>query len=338
MKRGFTLIELLVVIAIIAILAAILFPVFAKAREKARQAKCTSNQRQIALALTMYAQEHDEKLPDSSVMWGSIGVPQAVCMCPTQGKTVSNGYVYNNTVSNKSLGECGKDASKVVLTTDGIHTVSATAPIANVAYSLQDISLVHASKTIVSYLDGHVALISVDTSVGGAKPVTWTGVANATAGTGTISTGTVTSPNWGVAQSTQVITGDGSMSFQVAAECETIIGLSSTPAVDGWVMDYSFYPRDPSTTGVVNIIEKDPGASTYVLTPLHPVATGYTSTDVFTIQRTGSTVYYKYNGTVVRTLNNANTDPLYVYAFLESDETISNVTITNDSTGGILDI
>ncbi|GBD00113.1 hypothetical protein HRbin17_02649 [bacterium HR17] len=57
---GFTLIELLVVIAIIAILAAILFPVFSQAREKARQATCTSNQKNIALALQQYAQDYDE--------------------------------------------------------------------------------------------------------------------------------------------------------------------------------------------------------------------------------------------------------------------------------------
>ena len=60
MRRGFTLIELLVVIAIIAILAAILFPVFAKAREKARQASCQSNLKQLALACLMYAQDYDE--------------------------------------------------------------------------------------------------------------------------------------------------------------------------------------------------------------------------------------------------------------------------------------
>src|SRR5690348_11874145 len=59
-KNGFTLIELLVVIAIIAILAAILFPVFAQAREKARETSCVSNMKQIALALQMYAQDYDE--------------------------------------------------------------------------------------------------------------------------------------------------------------------------------------------------------------------------------------------------------------------------------------
>jgi len=62
-KKGFTLIELLVVIAIIAILAAILFPVFARARDKARQTTCLSNSKQIALGVLMYCDDYDEILP-----------------------------------------------------------------------------------------------------------------------------------------------------------------------------------------------------------------------------------------------------------------------------------
>jgi prepilin-type N-terminal cleavage/methylation domain-containing protein/prepilin-type processing-associated H-X9-DG protein len=61
MRRGFTLIELLVVIAIIAILAAILFPVFAKAREKARQTSCLSNLKQLEVGMIMYKEDYDQK-------------------------------------------------------------------------------------------------------------------------------------------------------------------------------------------------------------------------------------------------------------------------------------
>lgn len=65
-RRGFTLIELLVVVAIIAILAAILFPVFAKARENARRTACVSNLKQIGLAFLQYTQDNDERYPLSS--------------------------------------------------------------------------------------------------------------------------------------------------------------------------------------------------------------------------------------------------------------------------------
>jgi prepilin-type N-terminal cleavage/methylation domain-containing protein/prepilin-type processing-associated H-X9-DG protein len=75
-RKAFTLIELLVVIAIIAILAAILFPVFSQAREKARGATCLSNLKQIGLGVMMYVQDYDETFPMSQYGGGNTGVPQ----------------------------------------------------------------------------------------------------------------------------------------------------------------------------------------------------------------------------------------------------------------------
>jgi prepilin-type N-terminal cleavage/methylation domain-containing protein/prepilin-type processing-associated H-X9-DG protein len=111
LRRGFTLIELLVVIAIIAILAAILFPVFAQAREAARKATCQSNLKQIGEAVLMYAQDYDETLPNSGSSGGSGDITgsvepytkqrygQGIWKCPshpgfsaTAGWTSSYGY------------------------------------------------------------------------------------------------------------------------------------------------------------------------------------------------------------------------------------------------------
>lgn len=102
--QGFTLIELLVVIAIIAILAAILFPVFAKAREKARTASCQSNLKQIALSASMYAQDYDEHQlrawsydPTGWAMWYNMISPYVkntqIFECPSLGGTI--GYNLN---------------------------------------------------------------------------------------------------------------------------------------------------------------------------------------------------------------------------------------------------
>lgn len=73
-RRGFTLIELLIVIAMIAILAAVLFPVFQKVRENARRTTCASNQRQIGLAITQYTQDSDEALPPGAYALGGATV------------------------------------------------------------------------------------------------------------------------------------------------------------------------------------------------------------------------------------------------------------------------
>lgn len=87
--KGFTLIELLVVIAIISILAAILFPVFARARENARRASCQSNLKQIGLGVLMYVQDYDEKYPLSL----------SITTQPTpDGQSMQTGWVWQQTI------------------------------------------------------------------------------------------------------------------------------------------------------------------------------------------------------------------------------------------------
>jgi len=104
-RKGFTLIELLVVIAIIAILAAILFPVFARAREKARQSTCLNNCKQIAMGMMMYAQDYDEILPVAfmgdatglGIAWPTLIYPytknMGVTICPSHKQVYTAEWV-----------------------------------------------------------------------------------------------------------------------------------------------------------------------------------------------------------------------------------------------------
>jgi len=123
-NQGFTLIELLVVISIISLLAAILFPVFARARENARRTSCMSNLKQIGLAMMQYTQDYDEHLPSavasfptaqpypslpsssgSTWLWWTIIYPYIkntqVFVCPSSGATWLGGYYpYKGTYGN----------------------------------------------------------------------------------------------------------------------------------------------------------------------------------------------------------------------------------------------
>jgi prepilin-type N-terminal cleavage/methylation domain-containing protein/prepilin-type processing-associated H-X9-DG protein len=159
-RSGFTLIELLVVIAIIALLAAILFPVFARARENARRSSCQSNLKQIGLVIMQYTQDYDEMLPTplwwtatSSNTWLGEIQPYAkstqVFQCPSDpNKTGASGWMTNSDVPSyhssygynwnfgtaKSNAASGikltalANASKTVMVTDGNAIADLTKP------------------------------------------------------------------------------------------------------------------------------------------------------------------------------------------------------------------
>ncbi len=112
MKRNaFTLIELLVVVAIIAILAAILFPIFSQARAKARQSACLSNEKQLSMGILMYAQDYDETLAPVAIrppngdtsntqyLWSTLIEPytksKEIRRCPQDSRSLANSYGLN---------------------------------------------------------------------------------------------------------------------------------------------------------------------------------------------------------------------------------------------------
>jgi len=173
MRKGFTLIELLIVIAIIAILAAILFPVFAKAREKARQTSCLNNQRQIVTATMLYVQDHDETLPTASNFWGSINLDKGVLKCPTASR-IANGYCFNGGedgggfhLSGMALGKITSPAD-AMLVADGTQNNIPTGYSTGIAgiqmlgngHSEGDVLALtrHNGGLMIGYVDGHVAL------------------------------------------------------------------------------------------------------------------------------------------------------------------------------------
>jgi prepilin-type N-terminal cleavage/methylation domain-containing protein len=178
-KRGFTLIELLVVIAIIAILAAILFPVFARAREKARQTTCMSNQRQLCLITQMFAQDHSDKLPTASEWMLAAGqADKKLQDCPS-ATGIGPDYTYN---SGSHLGGASLTAYDnpfdIIVTGDSaspgkVYSLEAAdngTGCADVMVSGEATRLVknfysytaHDRGLIASYLDGHVAYVKID--------------------------------------------------------------------------------------------------------------------------------------------------------------------------------
>jgi len=173
-KSGFTLIELLVVIAIIAILAAILFPVFARARENARRSSCQSNEKQIALGFKQYTQDYDEKFPIKESWVSAINVytkSAQILRCPSaSGGTASDiDYLFNTNLS--SLNEASVDAT--ALTVLNAESTRGAATAASSYGTAASAATRHFDGSNYAFVDGHVKWLktppSFDVAGGGAS-------------------------------------------------------------------------------------------------------------------------------------------------------------------------
>jgi len=268
MRKGFTLIELLVVIAIIAILAAILFPVFSKAREKARQTNCLSNQRQISVAAQMYCQDNNETLPSATAnTYGTATVPSAgvspfptystawqtsmalsskVLTCKDSVLTVA--YNYASDLNNASLGSV--NASNQVDTLLSADAAGTTGTANGTFITTADINLTLHGNTpttgfIASFMDGHVAFVTSNPPANAAE------LADTTVVTGTSPTLTVTPTaivaapafvkNAVVMQGAQAI-------FTYDGTANTLTGSTVTTTQKGQTLYFNIFYTNPAAT------------------------------------------------------------------------------------------
>lgn len=148
---GFTLIELLVVIAIIAILASLLFPVFSRAREKGQQVTCLSNQRQVAMAAMMFADENQEVYPSDTEIWSEAVKNKNVLICPTLGKSIPNGFVYSSFVAGMVMSNVTEPTDEILIADGQNQTQVLTLP--------SDIGFRHNGRYIACFCDGHSVLM-----------------------------------------------------------------------------------------------------------------------------------------------------------------------------------
>ena len=180
-RRAFTLIELLVVIAIIAILAAILFPVFARARGAAQKTCCVSNQKQLQTAWLLYASDYDN-VSTLCGMGASVHdrlVPYLkntqVKRCPCDCGSNSSSYGYNHTCGGINIDSIGDDACRMVVFADSTATmIMMASDVAPAGMGMGKIDPRHNGMVAAVFVDGHAKVENASRFVPSMFNTSWT--------------------------------------------------------------------------------------------------------------------------------------------------------------------
>lgn len=255
-QAAFTLIELLVVIAIIAILAAILFPVFAKAREKARQITCASNLKQLGLGFLQYTQDWDENMPFRNASGQTInGIPNGameywpvaimpylksvdVFTCPDDSTVSTPGFKQNPRLSYA--------ANQNVISYPGDTLPSFVAPASTVVLTEQFNNTIDYTLTTPGYYDGQCMTFG--------RPGWGTGTADGSYGLITGPMGTTGSANWKNARHT-----NGSNFLALDGHVKWLMGTKVSPGLNA---NTSTDPEQAGTFGAA----AGTGNGSYVMT------------------------------------------------------------------------
>ncbi|MHB9106731.1 MAG: hypothetical protein ACYDCO_06725 [Armatimonadota bacterium] len=285
-----------------------------KVRDKARTVPCMANQRQIALAVQTWSQDHEETLPEAATVWDDLDIDRKVLTCP-QRPSMRNAYLYSINIAGRPLGDFTTTPRKGVLdpvneivTIDGLHhptgeNLAAVPPVwlthPNVYYSSEDIEYRHGEQFVASYLDGHVEVTTVTPT----QDIRWSQCVGTTVSypttpaTGTRLAKTAAGDGWNTADAVgdQLIGSTGTVIFKFEQTDKAVaVGLVKTEIAYNTDRDYATfdYAILGAADGHLHVYEANVDKGDFG---------AYATDDVFAIRRVGSTVFYLKNDDVFYT-------------------------------------
>lgn len=162
-RHGMGMVEIIIICLTLLVVWAMLLPLYGMKHQPPKIEQCICNQKQISTAIQIFAQEHQERLPQEQNIWTSIEVPHKVLHCLDDGTSHSNSYVFNHYLSKMTL-EAITNPVVMLQTADGQQTNNGQAAGPNLLFSAHDLVFRHGTadnrSLVASFCDGHVEVLS----------------------------------------------------------------------------------------------------------------------------------------------------------------------------------